>query len=57
MVPLINKRENFKTNYIREFYESERLQQWLRMSDLGSEKVNILMTRFCKVVTHSPGFR
>ena len=57
MVPLINKRENFKMNYIREFYESERLQQWLRMSDLGSEKVNILMTCFCKVVTHSPGFR
>ena len=57
MVPLINKRENFKMNYIREFYESDRLQQWLRMSDLGSEKVNILMTRFCKVVTHSPGFR
>ena len=57
MVPLIKKRENFKMNYIREFYESERLQQWLRMSDLGSEKVNILMTRFCKVVTHSPGFR
>ena len=31
MVPLINKRKNFKMNYIREFYESERLPQWLRM--------------------------
>ena len=53
MVPMINKRENFKKNYIREFEESERLQSGSEC-DLGSEKVIILTTRFCKVIT---GFR
>ena len=49
MVPLINKRDNFKVN----FWSMRDLRK-ASECDLGSEKVIILTNRFGKVVT---GFR
>ena len=49
MVPLINKRDNFKVN----FWSMRDLRK-ASECDLGSEKVIILTNRFSKVVT---GFR